>query len=456
MINENELPKTWEIKKLGEVCDFYQGYGFPKHLQGESIGKYPFYKVGDISKNVQSGFRYLEKCNNFIDEKTLIKLRAKPYPPNTIVFAKIGEALKLNRRAIIKISGIVDNNAIGLKAKDRICNDLFLFHFLQRLRLEDYSRATTVPSVRKSDIEEIPFPLPPLAEQKRIVAKIEELFSELDAGLESLKTAQAQLKIYRQAVLKYAFEGKLTNDNVNEGEIPNGWTWVKIIDLSEPIKNALKAGPFGSSLKKEFYVENGYKIYGQEQVINGDAFFGDYYISEEKYQELNSNKIKPFDVLISLVGTVGKVLILPENCKAGIINPRLIKISLDTKKYLPHFFKYYFESSTVKSFYSSKAQGTTMDVLNLAIIKTIPFPLCSLEEQQRIVEEIESRLSVCDKLEENIDASLKQAEALRQSILKQAFEGKLIAQEVKPLSERQIRNKAENLTNLKLQNALNL
>jgi type I restriction enzyme S subunit len=283
--------------------------------------------------------------------------------------------------------------------------------------------------VSKSFFSDSTFPIPPVSEQRRIVTKIEDLFSSLDKGIENLKTAQQQLKVYRQAVLKWAFEGRLTNKNVVDGELPKGWKWSLITDLIEKNKHALKAGPFGSSLKKEFYVKDGYKIYGQEQVIIDNPYYGNYYVNEEKYEELSSNKVKPFDVLISLVGTVGKVLILPEDCSKGIINPRLIKISLDSNIYLPKFFKYYFESSTVKSFYSSKAQGTTMDVLNLSIIKTIYFPLCPLPEQNAIVAEIESRLSVCDKIEVTINESLKQAEALRQSILKKAFAGELVPQD---------------------------
>ena len=263
-------------------------------------------------------------------------------------------------------------------------------------------------------------------EQKQIVEKIEELFSELDAGRRLLETVKEELKTYRQAVLKYAFEGKLTNDNVREGELPEGWKLAKIVDLVAQHKNALKAGPFGSSLKKECYVEDGYKVYGQEQVISGDPFLGDYFISNEKYEELKSNKVQAFDVLISLVGTVGKVLVLPENCKIGIINPRLIKITLDQNFYLPRFFKLFFESANVKRYYSNKAQGTTMDVLNLGIIKTISFPVPSIEEQKLIIEEVESRLSVCDNLEVTIEFSIKQTDTLKQSILKQAFEGKLV------------------------------
>jgi type I restriction enzyme S subunit len=141
---------------------------------------------------------------------------------------------------------------------------------------------------------------------------------------------------------------------------------------------------------------------------------------------LKSCKVKAFDILISLVGTVGKVLILPENCKEGNINPRLIKITLNRELYYPKFFKYYFESSYVKNLYKNKAQGTTMDVLNLGIIKTIPFPLPTMKEQLLIVSKLESKLTVCNKIKETISQSLQQSETLRQSILKKAFEGKLV------------------------------
>jgi type I restriction enzyme, S subunit len=127
------------------------------------------------------------------------------------VFAKIGEAIRLNRRAILAQDSLVDNNAMGAVAAPGL-ETLFLFYYLTTLKLGDVSRATTVPSVRKSDVESLQFPLAPVPEQRRIVAKIEELFSQLDAGVEELKKAKAQLKRYRQSVLKAAFEGKLTEE----------------------------------------------------------------------------------------------------------------------------------------------------------------------------------------------------------------------------------------------------
>jgi len=238
--------------------------------------------------------------------------------------------------------------------------------------------------------------------------------------MENLKTAQAQIKQYRQSVLKSAFEGKLYKTTE--------WKEVDITKIIAKEKNALKAGPFGSALKKEIYVEKGYKIYGQEQVIAQDPFYGDYYIDKNKYEQLISCKIKPHDILISLVGTIGKVLILPNNIEEGIINPRLLKVTLDFDQYLPEFFKFYFESQYLRSLFKMKAHGATMDVLNLSILKELPFPLPTLPEQKRIVEEIEKRFAVADKLEKAVNEGLEKADKLKQSILKKAFEGKLVAQ----------------------------
>ncbi len=397
---EKILPKDWKWVKLGDILSVSSGKGIKVNsLQG-----------GNYSVYGGNGFNGLHS-EYLIEEPKLI-------------IGRVG--VKCGVMHITKPKSWVTDNALIVEPK----NDAFDIQFLKlKLSFENLNKlsvSTAQPVISGSKIYAYEILLPPKPTQQAIVSKIEELFSELDKGIENLRLAQQQLKTYRQSVLKWAFEGKLTNENVKEGELPKGWKNVSITELAEKNKHALKAGPFGSSLKKEFYVEKGYKIYGQEQVISGDAFLGDYYVNADKYQELASCKIKPFDILISLVGTVGKVLLLPDNCQAGIINPRLIKISLDRNVYSPKFFKYYFESSFVKSFYGAETRGTTMDVLNLGIVKTIPFPLCAIEEQNKIVQEIESRLSVADKMDESITQSLQQTEALRQSILKKAFEGKLL------------------------------
>ncbi|TLU88616.1 MAG: restriction endonuclease [Chlorobium sp.] len=444
----------WSVQRLGDFALHEKG-SKPKRSQknADDIFKYPYVDIQAFEKGIVKEYTDGNKCV-FCEENDFLMVWDGSRS------GYVGKAIKgALGSTLMKISfpGIETDYA---------------YYFLQSKYLEINTRAkgTGTPHVDPGILWNYLFAIPPLSEQLAIVAKIEQLFSELDNGIASLKTAQEQLKVYHQAVLKQAFEGaltkawreqqtglptaqelleKITSERElaakNQGkklksvkpltkaeldelpELPKNWKWINIDTVSDYDKNSLKAGPFGSLLKKEVYVSKGYKVYGQEQVIKEDAFYGDYFIDKKKYDELSAYKVKLHDILISLVGTVGKILILPENFQEGIINPRLIKISLNKNNYYPPFFKYYFECSFLKKVYSARTQGTTMDILNMQIIKTLPFPFCSLHEQVQIVQEIETRLSVCDNIEATIRESLEKAEALRQSILKKAFEGKLLS-----------------------------
>lgn len=324
------------------------------------------------------------------------------------------------------IKGIVGSTLYKIYADGMTTDYLRYFIESKYLLLNTQKKGTGTPHLNANILKKSKLIVPSIEEQERIVAKIEELFSDLDNAVETLNATKTQLEVYRQAVLKEAFEGKLTAKWRERNNIDYSFNKVNIKALVKKEKNSLKAGPFGSSLKKEFYVSNGYKIYGQEQVIAGDECIGDYYVNEEKYQELITCKVSPRDVLISLVGTVGKVLILSRECKVGLINPRLIKISLDENIMIPEYFKYYFESDFIKTLYKSKVHGATMDVLNMSMIKELPFLLCSIKEQEQIIYEIESRMSEYYNIENTVNMVLQQTSAMRQSILKQAFEGRLL------------------------------
>jgi len=210
-------------------------------------------------------------------------------------------------------------------------------------------------------------------------------------------------------------------------ELPEGWDWTSFEELAEMIPNALKAGPFGSALKKSFYVPNGYKIYGQEQVINEDPHFGNYYIDETRYEELKSCAVKPGDILISLVGTIGKVLILPEGIEPGIINPRLVKLSLDRILVNNEYVKKYLESPSVRDYLSKLSHGGTMDILNLSILKTLKISLPPLNEQKRIVAAIEALRERSQKARSVLAAIPELCDKFRQSVLAAAFRGDLTA-----------------------------
>jgi type I restriction enzyme S subunit len=206
-------------------------------------------------------------------------------------------------------------------------------------------------------------------------------------------------------------------------EIPENWVWCTIPQVASNEKNALKAGPFGSSLKKEFYADKGYKIYGQEQVINQDPFYGEYYINEERYRLLKSCRVKPGDILISLVGTMGKVLILPEKIEEGIINPRLVKISLYESINREYIKWYLYSPSALKQIHHF-SHGSTMDIINLGIINKLLIPLPPICQQNKIVLKIEQLLKLCDELEQSIQQNQKYSQELLQVALKEALKPK--------------------------------
>lgn len=372
----------------------------------------------------------------------------------------------------------------------------YLGYFLQQNLVRDYLAANasgvggSLTRIKPSTINGFKFPLAPLAEQHRIVGRIEELLSQVDAGVAGLRSLRAKLRRYRAAVLKAACEGKLVPteaelaraegrdyepadvllqrilaerrarweadqlakmkakgvepkddrwkakyeepaaaDTSELAEMPEGWVWETLDRLSDGSKNALKAGPFGSALKKEYYTPFGYKVYGQEQVIRGNPWFGDYYINADHYQTLQSCKVTVGDVLISLVGTVGKVLILPEGIEPGIINPRLVKVSLHPVGMLAKYLKIFLESPSVRREFSHASHGGTMDILNLSLLRVLALPFPPRAEQERIVAEVEARLSVLDQMEAALRDNLKRADRLRQAILRDAFAGKLVLQD---------------------------
>jgi len=192
--------EEWSEKPLAEVCNVLQGYGFPEVLQGRSEGKYPFCKVSDISRAVAEKGGFLDEATNYVGDDDLLKLRAKPIPKGATVFAKIGEALRLNRRAYVQKECLIDNNTTGLKAIDGVADDYFVYLLSQLIDLNRHCGGA-VPSVNKSTLEEIEVVVPGLDEQKRIADSL--------SSLDDLITAQSQrveaLKTHKKGLMQQLF-----------------------------------------------------------------------------------------------------------------------------------------------------------------------------------------------------------------------------------------------------------
>ncbi|MDD3052552.1 MAG: restriction endonuclease subunit S [Candidatus Cloacimonetes bacterium] len=388
-----------------------------------------------------------------------------------VIFAKITPCMENGKVALLEklVNGIgFGSTEFHVSRPTSNVSGKYLFHYLvQQMFRKEAKRSMTGSAgqlrVSTNYFAEQPFPLAPLPEQRAIVSKIELLFSELDNGISNLKLAQAQLKVYRQAVLKKAFEGELTKkwreqqtdfpdardlleqirtereeaakisgkrlkkiEPLKEAELvelprlPTGWSWTRLGEVT------YKIGDVDHKMPKEYpngipYVAT--KDFTDELKID---FSTSKTISKEDYLAL-SDKIKPEigDIIFPRYGTIGKNILIDFN------KDFLVSYSCAIIKNIPKYMdvKYVYQylfSPTIKNEIRKYIRETTQANVGIASIELFVFPLCSLSEQFTIIQEIETRLSVCDKIEQDIKENLEKAEALRQSILKKAFEGKLL------------------------------
>lgn len=200
--------KGWEKKDLGQVCDVRSGNAFPERYQGYTDGK-PFYKVGDISRTIEENHIYLDKAKNYITDEIAQIIKAKSFSKNTIVFAKVGEALRLNRRALISKDAFIDNNVMGVSIKEDY-NDLhylyLYYHFVCNVNLNFIKKEGAIPSVNNKDISSLCLPIPPLSLQKEFADKVEQINQNLEVQRKDLDRLQ---ELFNQ-LLQKAFTGELT------------------------------------------------------------------------------------------------------------------------------------------------------------------------------------------------------------------------------------------------------
>jgi len=250
--------------------------------------------------------------------------------------------------------------------------------------------------------------IPPVPEQERIVAKIEELFSELDNGVETLKKTKQQLAVYRQAVLKEAFDFETDT--------------VEISSIVEDIR----IGPFGTALHKEDYIDGGIPVINPQHIKqNAIIPSSKTTISEAKASELASYRLKANDIIMGRRGEMGRTAAITEKESGWICGTGSIRFRLKSE-FDAEFYAQILSSPSVVHYLEENATGTTMKNLNEEIVKHIPVPKITRQQQIDINSTLEATLSVCDSIEKTVDIALQQAEAMRQSILKKAFERKLI------------------------------
>lgn len=303
-----------------------------------------------------------------------------------------------------------------LKANEGLALTKYLYYLMQTIQCDhDTHKRYWIQTYSKIKVS-----IPDLTEQQRIVAKIEELFSKLDKGVEELNKIKEQLKIYRQAVLKEAFEGKFIANCGNQEY--------------KSLEYFIEKPRYGTSKKCFYELTNSTPVYRIPNInISSNTINKD----DLKYAQFDENEIAPLalhegDILIirsnGSVSLVGRAAIIQKKDVTGLFAGYLMRLRIkDFSKLNPKFLMHFLNSHQVRTYIEKTAKSTSgVNNINSTEISNLKIPIFSIAEQDIIVKEIESRLSICYKIEQTVKKSLQKAESLRQSILKQAFEGKLV------------------------------
>ena len=301
-----------------------------------------------------------------------------------------------------------------------------------------YDNGTAQPNLAAKSLEQFLLPLPPLAEQQRIVTKIEELLPHVDryaAAYEKLKQFNAKFpEDMKKSILQYAIQGKLVEQRPEEGtgeelyrqiqtekqrlikegkikkekplaeikadekpyDIPDNWTWVRFGDLG-----SYKKGPFGSAITKSMFVPKGngaIKVYEQKNAIQKDATLGDYYIRRDYFEsKMKGFEVFPGDIIVSCAGTIGETYVMPNKFEQGIINQALMRMKIFEPLYIPYFLMF-FDFVLKKNARSSSKGSAIKNIPPFEILKNYLVPIPPLAEQKRIVAKLEEILPLCERL----------------------------------------------------------
>lgn len=395
-----------KIRKIGDVCTFNPK--IKNDLPLDSL--ISFVPMSAVSAD-----------GNLNLTKTLIPSESKGYTlfqDGDILFAKITPCMENGKGAIahglLNGYGAGSTEFIVLRPNTDCVTAKWLYLYLSqrsfRWKCQQHMTGSAgqkrVPAKYLASCE---IPIPIISEQERIVSKIEELFSKLDASVAELQTAKEKLKVYRQAVLKAVFK-----DVTQKG----------LVEISEIVED-IRIGPFGTMLHKADYIYGGIPVINPQHIKNLSVTPSEKVtVSQEKSTELASYQLKENDVIMGRRGEMGRVAAISKAeagwiCGTGSIFFRL------KPEYDAVFYSQILSSLDTVHYLEDHATGTTMKNLNEDIVKHIPVPKITKQMQKEMVSKSEEKTSMCDSIEQTIDTSLQQAEALRQSILKQAFEGRL-------------------------------
>ncbi len=354
-----------------------------------------------------------------------------------LLLSNIGSVGKVFRVPYFNRPMTLASNSIMLRCKNELDYQWAYYFFLSpigRQKLEQICTGTTMKKFNKTGLRAVELPICSDDKRKGIICKIEEMLSALDNAVETLNKTKKQLATYRQAVLKDAFEGKWNYNNrteakliddmkaipLNNGEVdlPKEWKYVYLSSLGDLSRGKSKHRPRNDSRlfeggKYPFFQTGDVKS-ARRELVDCEKMYGEF--------GLQQSKLWPAGTLcITIAANIAETCFLGVD---GCFPDSIVGFTPDEDKVNKEYVRYFIEASKLRLW--AFAPATAQKNINLTTLENLMIPYCSLDEQKFIVDMIDSRLSECDAIDETVDMALKQSESMRQSILKEAFEGRLV------------------------------
>lgn len=404
-----KIPSNWCWSYWKYCGKFIAGNGFKNIYQGFTQYDIPYYKVGSL-KFCDEG-NYLIDETNTINEEIRTKLKAVKIPVNSIIFAKIGEAIKLNRRCLNKIECCIDNNLMAFISEKYFYK--YIFYWTKSLNFYELTNATTVPALRKTDLENIPIPLPPINEQQRIVNRIESLFVKLDRAKELIENTLAQFEQNKMAILHKAFTGELTAKWRKENNIDlSSWEKIKLGKVLLPMQTKKPTGQFFRYIDID-------AIDNKRQIVKAPKL-----ILTEKAPSRASRGVETGNILFSMVRPYLKNIAQIDSDLSDCIASTGFYVCRCKPELNSRFLYYLFIFDKTIDYLMQFMKGDNSPSIRKDDLLNMKIDLPTIEEQQEIVNILDNLLAKYNKIK-NLEQQLEKIELLKKAILAKAFRGEL-------------------------------
>lgn len=486
-MKEASLPGSWELVQLSDVASLIRGVTYKKEQALTTVveGHFPLLRATNITGSSLDfdGLVYVPK--SCVSDDQILR------DGDVVIASSSGSKEIVGKSGQFfgeSWNGSFGAFCTGIRPHSEMDARYVGYYFqtpAYRKSISDSSAGSNINNIKSSELAAQRFELPPRREQTRIVEKLEELLSDLDAGVAELKAAQKKLAQYRQSLLKAAVEGALTAewrkrnrpdetgaqllerilherrqrweakqlakfkeqgktppkgwqdkypepvqpDATDLPALPEGWAWATV-DQCSLDEMAITDGPFGSNLKSAHYQDNGPRVIRLQNIGNGTFVDAYAHISNNHYEQLIKHAVNKDDLVVAMLGeNLPRACVIPEGVSPAIVKADCARIRLNQQLLKPTILNALLNAKPTRDHIAGRVKGIGRPRINLGHIRSIPVPICSQEEQQAI----ELILMDADRSinEQNaaIELSLRQAAAQRKNLLKAAFSGQLVPQD---------------------------